>query len=157
MEIVDLVVEYPSGLSISDRATYIADLEIVHPSTRVAAILRDLGDTEAPPTAFASIDGVEVELEPRLDGTFAVAGEMPEAEPKRGSFIAKHVGHAWTKDQRQQCGRYLHTLSAASGVGAIGFWHATHEWTPLAIFDAAVLLLFFVLLFIAGMDSMNGE
>lgn len=38
MEIVDLVIEYPSGLSIIDRATYVADLQIVHPSMRVALI-----------------------------------------------------------------------------------------------------------------------
>ncbi|RQS11591.1 hypothetical protein [Burkholderia sp. Bp8998] len=157
MEIVDLVIEYPSGLSIVDRATYVADLQAVHPSTRMAAILRDLSATEAPPTAFASIDGVEVEVEPCVDGTFTVTGEAPADEPARHGFIATHVGHAWSKDQRQQFGRYVHTLSAAALAGAVGLWHSTSSWSPVAVFNVVILVLFAVVLFLAGMDSMNGD
>lgn len=157
MEIVDLVVEYPSGLSISDRATYVADLKIVHPSMRLAMILLELDATEAPPTAFAVFDGGEVELEAQLDGTFQVTGEVPETVPVETGFIATLLARAWTKDQRQQFGRFAHTLSAASLVGAIGYWHSTDDWSLHASLSVAFLIVACVILFVQGMKSMNGE
>ncbi|HDR8934422.1 TPA: hypothetical protein QDB15_004223 [Burkholderia vietnamiensis] len=157
MEIVDLVIEYPSGLSIIDRATYVADLQIVHPSMRVALILKDLGDTEAPPTAFASIDSVEVELASRLDGTFQVVGELAEQTPEQAGLVGMLLGHAWTKDQRQQFGRYAHTISAAAAIGAVGFWHSTHDWTAIACASLSMLVVLAVLLFYVGIHSMNGD
>ncbi|KVR82494.1 hypothetical protein [Burkholderia vietnamiensis] len=157
MEIVDLVVEFPSGLSISDRATYDADSKIVHPSTRLATIMQDLGDSEAPPTTYAVIGGVEIEVALRIDGTFAVQGEIVEPEPQRTGFVGRLFGHEWTKEQRQQYGRFAHTLSAASLVGAVGYIHATNDWTARAGLRLAFLIVSCVVLFIEGIKSMNGE
>ncbi|KWK06037.1 hypothetical protein WM11_11635 [Burkholderia ubonensis] len=155
MEIVDLVVEYASGLSISDRATYVRELRSVHPSSRVIDIMCHLSGAEAPPSARASIDGTEVPLDQCDDGTFVVSGESESPTP--GSFIARHIGHAWTKDQRQQFGRFVHTLSAAALAGAVGLWHSTTDWVPAAVFNVGILILLAVVFFLAGMDSMNGD
>ncbi|KVK79023.1 hypothetical protein [Burkholderia sp. MSMB1498] len=155
MEIVDLVVEYASGLSISDRATYLCELRSVHPSSRVIDIMRGLSGTEAPPSARALIDGEDIQLDQCDDGTFVASDES--GSPMPASFVARHIGHEWTKDKRQQFGRYLHTLSAASGAGAAGYWHSTDVWTGTAVFNLTTLLVLFVILFLAGMDSMNGD
>ena len=113
--------------------------------------------SEAPPAVSAMIDGASVQLDVRVDGNFSVIANTNEPNRIRTGLIATHFGHAWTKDQRQQFGRYVHTLSAASIVGAVGYWHSTQLWTVSAVFNVAMLCVWFVLLFYADMDSMNGE
>jgi hypothetical protein len=157
MEIVDVFVEYPSGMSIFDSATYSRGFNQVCVSERLAAVLRELGVTEAPPEVTATIDGVPVVLQQCTDGCFSVEFATHE-QPKQGpGFLLRRIGHEWSEDQRQQFGRYAHTLSAASIVGAVGYWHSTQVWTATAVFNIAMLVVFFVILFLAGMDSMNGE
>ncbi|TDN59044.1 hypothetical protein [Paraburkholderia sp. BL10I2N1] len=157
MEIVDIFVEYASGMTITDRATFVEDLQVVQPSERLAAILREFSASEAPPVVSAMLNGGPVRLDARVDGSFSVTPARLEQKKPRTGFISAHVGHAWTKDQRQQFGRFAHTLSAASIVGAVGYWHSTQVWTFTAVFDVAILFVWFVLLFYAGMDTMNGE
>jgi hypothetical protein len=62
-----------------------------------------------------------------------------------------------TRDQRQQFGRLMHTLSAAALIGAIGFWHSTSAWTGGNILSEANLVLAFVITYYEGMVSMKGE
>ena len=157
MQIVEICVEYPSGISIVDRATFIQQLDNVVPSERLASILRELATSEAPPAVTAEIDGASLRLDARVDGTFSVSREsvMPD-EPHVRPRLFK-VGHSWNKDQRQQFGRFAHTLSAASIAGAVGYWHSLQVWTVSAALSIAILLVLFVILFLAGMDSMNGE
>jgi len=67
------------------------------------------------------------------------------------------VAKAWSKDQRQQFGRFCHALSVASRVSFVGYWHSTSSWTWSAILNEAALAAIIVLTFTEGMDSMNGE
>ncbi|MEZ0606261.1 hypothetical protein ACAX43_29660 [Paraburkholderia sp. IW21] len=157
MEIVDIFVEYPSGMSIADRATFIQQLETVAPSERLAAILRELAASEAPPAVTAMIGGVSVHLDARVDGTFSVSRESASAKKSRSRFRLFNFGHSWSKDQRQQFGRFAHTLSAASAAGAVGYGHSITVWTLAAVFNVSALVVLFVVLFLRGMDSMNGE
>lgn len=157
MEIIEIVVEYPSGMSITDRATFIRDLDAVAPSERLASILRVFSTTEAPPAVSATIDGASVRLDAQVDGSFAVSRQNATPGKLRSAFLPLNVGHSWSKDQRQQFGRYAHTLSAASVAGAVGYWHSTEVWTFAAAINIAALLALCVLLFLAGMASMNGE
>ncbi|CAE6870172.1 hypothetical protein R69746_08358 [Paraburkholderia aspalathi] len=157
MEIVDIFVEYPSGMSIADRATLIQQLETVAPSERLAAILRELAASEAPPAVTAMIGDVSVRLDARVDGTFSVSRESASSKKSRSGFRLFNLGHSWSKDQRQQFGRFAHTLSAASAAGAIGYGHSTTVWTLAAVFNVSALVVLFVVLFLIGMDSMNGE
>ena len=105
----------------------------------------------------ANIDGATVPLGERVDSSFSVAPVRQSRKKLRSWPIPSNFGRAWTKDQRQQFGRFAHTLSAASIVGAVGYWHSTQVWTVAAAANVALLLVLFVLLFSAGMDSMNGE
>jgi hypothetical protein len=157
MEIVDIFVEYPSGMSIADRATLIQQLETVAPSERLAAILRELAASEAPPAVTAMIGGVSVRLDARVDGTFSVSRDSASSKKSRSGYRLFNLGRSWSKDQRQQFGRFAHTLSAASAAGAIGYGHSITVWTLAAVFNVSALVVLFVVLFLRGMDSMNGE
>lgn len=157
MQIVEIRVEYPSGITIVDRATYIQQLDNVVPSGRLASILREFAISEAPPAVTVEIDGASLRLDARVDGTFSVSRESAQPKKPAAGFRRFNPGHSWSKDQRQQFGRFAHTLSAASAVGAIGYGHSTTLWTLAAAFNVSVLVVLFVLLFFIGMDSMNGE
>jgi hypothetical protein len=157
MEIVEVFVEYPSGLIISDRATYVRELDHVCTSERLASVLREFSVTESPPEVTATIDGAFAVLRQVTDGSFKVESRPIEAEKRHPGLVLRVIGHEWTKEQRQQFGRYVHTLSAASIAGAVGYWHAVPRWTIEAVLSEAALLLLFVVLFFTGMDSMNGD
>src|SRR5260370_33854750 len=109
MEIVDIFVEYPSGMTITDRATFIRDLETVTHSERLASILREFATSEAPPAVTATIGGVPVCLDARVDGTFSVSRECVAPKMPRSGFLRFNLGHSWSRDQRQQFGRFAHT------------------------------------------------
>jgi len=158
MEIVEIFVEYPSGMTITDRASYSRDADQVYPSERLQAVLREFSITEAPPAVSAVINDVNVQLDSRIDGSFSVS--MPIVVPDHEVTEDRRpvrLGKAWSKDQRQQFGRFCHALTVASLAGFVGYWHSTSSWTTAAILNEAALAAIIVLTFIVGMDSMNGE
>jgi len=157
MEIVELFVEYPSGMTITDRASYLRDADQVYPSERLEAILRDIGITEAPPAVSAVIDGVNVRLDSRIDGCFSVGETVALSSPE--SWFARRLlfFYAPTKDQRQQFGRFCHTIAAAAFLGAVGVWHSTQFWTVESVKLEASLIVGFVITFVRGMHSFRGE
>lgn len=159
MEIVEITVEYASGMVITDQASFSRELEQVFPSGRLASLLREFSATEAPPVVNAVIDGLEAPLDHRVDGSFAVcAADAPNTEQqvdRKRTLI--RLGKAWSKDQRQQFGRFCHGLTVASLAGFVGYWHSTSSWTGAAILNEAALAAIIVLTFTEGMDSMNGE
>ena len=158
MEIVNVFVEYPSGLLVSDRATYLAETGRVRVSERLAAILREFEQTEARPLASAFIGSCTRALEHVSDREFAVLeGDL---EPTTtDSFWSRLVSifRSPTRDQRQQLGRFCHSVSVAALAGAVGLWHSTTNWTFSNVFNEAVLTAVFLLAFYEGMVSMNGE
>jgi hypothetical protein len=158
MEIVDIVVEYPSGLSIKDRATFIADLDQVCISERLAFVIQHLAQSESPPKASARGPHCSLQLEARVDGTFHVASKWADRPDKIGLWAELVEMVKWpTRDQRQQFGGFMHTLSAAALIGAISFWHTTSSWSVFNILSEVNLVLAFVLTLVVGMVSMNGE
>ncbi|RKT10606.1 hypothetical protein B0G69_8036 [Paraburkholderia sp. RAU2J] len=155
MEIVEITVEYPSGMIVTDKATFSRELGQVIPSERLACLLREFSSTEAPPVVIALIDGLDVPLDHRVDGSFSVSDTVVSNVDRKRSLI--RLGKAWSKDQRQQFGRFCHALTVASLAGFVGYWHSTSSWTGAAILNEAALGAIIVLTFIEGMDSMNGE
>jgi len=157
MELIDISVEYPSGMTITDRATLVTELRQVCVSERLGALLRELSVTEAPPLVTGVIGGRRTILDASTDGTFHASPDATTVDA--GTFWSRafDLVNSPTREQRQQFGRFLHTLSAASLIGAIGFWHSTTQWTPGNILSEVNLLLASVLTFYRGMVSMNGE
>lgn len=157
MEIVDIVVEYASGMAISDRVSYLRDADQVYPSERLQAVMREFSISEAPPAVSAVIDGVTVQLDWTTDGIFSV-GDVIGCR-REDSLIGRVLQPFLdpTKDQRQQLGRFCHTLAAAAFLGAVGVWHSTQVWTLVDVKLEASLVASFVLTFIQGMISIKGE
>ncbi|WP_176060283.1 hypothetical protein [Paraburkholderia sp. BCC1876] len=158
MEIIDIVVEYPSGLTITDRATLISELRQACISERLATVLREFAVTEAPPKITTSIAGLTVVLDQTVGGYLTVPETSPQPS-QHSSWLLRRL-RAFvpeSKDQRQQFGRLMHTLSAGSLIGAIGFWHSTSDWTPGNILSEVNLFLAFVITYYEGMVSMKGE
>ena len=158
MEIVDVSVEYPSGLTITDRATFVADLDQVCISERLAFVMQRLSETEPPPKVFARSIDCSLQLDARIDGTFQVVSKLFDS-PDRNGLWPRLVDlvKSPTKDQRQQFGRFMHTLAAAALIGAIGFWHSTSNWSVPNVLSEINLIVAFVITFYVGMVSMNGE
>jgi hypothetical protein len=158
MEILDIRVEYASGMTITDRANLIPELAEVCASERLTSLIREFAVTEAPPRISATIRGRSVELEQGVGGNFMVPKGALESLPQPAWWL--RILQAFvpqTRDQRQQFGRLMHTLSAASLIGAIGFWHSTSTWTTGNILSEANLVLAFVITYYEGMVSMKGE
>lgn len=158
MEIVDIFVEYPSGLSITDRATFIADRDQVCISGRLAFVIQHISQTESPPRVSARGPDYSLQLEAWVDGTFHVASKLADRPDTNGLWARLvEMVKSPTRDQRQQFGRFMHTLSAAALIGAISFWHTTSSWSVFNILSEVNLVLAFVLTLVVGMVSMNGE
>jgi hypothetical protein len=158
METLDIRVEYASGMTITDRAVLIPEKAEVCPSERLASLLREFAVTEAPPRVSATIRGQAVELEQGVSGHLVVLASALESRSEGQWWL--RVLQAFvpqTRDQRQQFGRLMHTLSAASLIGAIGFWHSTSVWTFANILSEVNLVLAFVITYYEGMVSMKGE
>jgi hypothetical protein len=158
MEIIDIFVEYASGITITDRATFVPHLGEVCVSGRLAALVREFGLTEAPPKVSATIRGHTVTLDQGVGGNFSVPEGAMEPLPEPAWWL--RILQAFvpqSTEQRQQFGRLTHTLSAASLIGAIGFWHSTSSWTTSNILSEVNLVLAFVITYYEGMVSMKGE
>lgn len=155
MEIVSVVVEYAGGLEISEGASFDPESETVYLSERLQQLLRECDTTETPPRLTMIVGGACHRL--LSHGAQYKRGEAIVSANRPTLIPFSTFGRAWNREQRQQFGRFAHTLSAASIVGAIGYWHSTANWTLTAALNVAVLVFLFVILFLRGMDSMNGE
>lgn len=157
MEIVDVVVEYPSGLTITDRASLVRDKQHVFPSAKLVTAMFTLSRVEASAEVSAVIDGDIVQLERQSEGHFVIGRILLRARPR--SIVGRILQPFTypTDDQRQHFGRFCHTLSASAFLGAVWLWHATDIWALESVKLEASLVLAFVITFVRGMLSMKGE
>ncbi len=61
------------------------------------------------------------------------------------------------KDQRQQYGRFAHTLSAAALIGLVGYFKSVQTWSLLAAWEIFCLLIGSVVLFVVGAVLSKGD
>ena len=157
MEIVEVLIEFPSGMVVSDRATYFPEVGQVQPSERLSLLLQQLAESEAPPTVTILLAGAEVRADLRIDGNFGLRSNEVENAGHRPTALQRLFGHDWTKDQRQQFGRLCHSFTVVSLVGAAGILHSTKTWSAGELLTEAVLIFAVVITFLLGMNSMNGD
>ncbi|QBY56394.1 hypothetical protein [Cupriavidus oxalaticus] len=62
-----------------------------------------------------------------------------------------------SKDQRQQYGRFAHTLSAAALIGLVGYFKTVSSWSLHAAADVCGLLMASVVLFVVGAVLSKGD
>ena len=157
MEFVDVRVEFPSGLTVVDRGSYDSDEQIVFISVPMRELLIAVKEMEPPPVVTATWGGFEATLIQGTADSFDVASVTELAAEPRSRLSARLVRASWSKDQRQQFGRFCHTLTVSSIVGLVGYVHAIAEFSIWAAMNVAALVVIGVITYVIGMDSMNGE
>jgi hypothetical protein len=158
MEIIKIKVEFPGGLTITDSATWREKDGQVYVSDRLKQVLRELDVTEALPVVTATCRGQTVSMELTSSGDFRLkSGQIVRQVPKGVMAQFRQIAMQPSKDQRQQFGRFAHTLCAGATIGAVGFWHSTTNWNLANDFTLGSLYITAVILFYVGMVSMDGE
>ncbi|BCF98042.1 hypothetical protein PPGU19_026110 [Paraburkholderia sp. PGU19] len=74
------VVEHASGMTITDYANCLRDVDQLYPSECLEVVLPEFGIGEAPPAVSAAVDGMNVQLDSMTDGSFAIAGATDNGE-----------------------------------------------------------------------------
>jgi hypothetical protein len=158
MLVIEIEIEYAGGIIVVDKATWNEETGDLHVSERLKQIVRTLDSTEARPSITATCYGQAIDIEPASDGDFRIApGQVVTRPPKGVIALFRQTVRQPSKEQRQQVGRYLHTLSAASAIGAIGFWHSTNNWNWQNALSEANLWIAAVIIFCMGIICMNGD
>ncbi|CAN7804937.1 hypothetical protein LJR267_010559 [Paraburkholderia hospita] len=153
MKLAKVKVEYTGGTTITERVTLDPATGQVTLPPRLHALLKAMDETECSPVFGLEYGGMVLPVAVS-EGTYKVS--IP-TEPESG------IGHILnaivypSKDQRQQNGRYLHTLSAASIGGAVGYAHAAPTLDFQTLVGAVGLAGLGILLWYVGFRAMKGE
>lgn len=158
MEIIEIKIEFPGGLTITDSASWSEGKGLVFVSGRLKQILRELDVTEALPVVTATCRGQTLSIEPTSVGDFRLkSGQVVLRSPNGFRAQIREIIRRPSKDQRQQFGRFAHTLCAGATIGAFGFWHSTTDWSAQNVLSLSNLCIAAVVLFYIGIISMDGE
>ncbi len=136
MKLATVKVEYTCGLTLTDRVTLDVTTGELQLPPRLLEVMATVGKTECSPAFSLEYLGYVLPVKTGTNGRFDVS--LPPAPPS-GFRRALHSISYPTKDQRQQNGRLLHTLAAASIVGAVGYAHAAGQWGWATVFNTATL------------------
>lgn len=154
MKLATVKVEYTCGLTLTDRVTLDVRTGELQLPPRLLEVMATVGKTECSPTFSLEYLGYVLPVKNGTNGRFDVS--LPPAPPS-GFRRALHSISYPTKDQRQQNGRLLHTLAAASIVGAVGYAHAAGQWDWATVFNTATLAGIGVILWYQGFSAMKGD
>ncbi|SAK89398.1 hypothetical protein AWB82_06264 [Caballeronia glebae] len=154
MKLAKVKIEYSSGTTIVDRVTLDPATGEVHLAPRVLRLLSKMEESECSPSFSLQYKGDVLPVKMVDDGRYRVS--IPP-EPGPGLQQVLHAVATPTKDQRHQNGRCLHTLSAASIGGAVGYAHSASAWDSLTIASTSALAALGVVLRYAGHYVMKGD
>jgi hypothetical protein len=154
MKLAKVKVEYTGGTTITERVTLDPATGQVHLPRRLRALMEKMDETECSPAFGLEYMGFVLPVSVLADGTYNVSIPI---QPQAGIRQVLNAIAYPAKDQRQQNGRYLHTLSAASIGGAVGYVHAASAVDVQTVVSAASLAGLGVLLWYVGFRAMKGE
>ncbi len=154
MKLAKVKVEYTGGTTITERVTLDPATGQVHLPPRLWALMEKMDETECSPAFGLEYMGFVLPVSVLADGKYTVS--IP-TQPQAGIRQVLNAIAYPAKDQRQQNGRYLHTLSAASIGGAVGYVHAASTVDVQTVVGAASLAGLGVLLWYVGFRAMKGE
>ncbi|MGF6649608.1 hypothetical protein OKW34_000170 [Paraburkholderia youngii] len=149
MRLAKVKVEYSCGTTITERVTLDPETGQVHLPPRLHALLEVMDETECLPSFELEHDGFPVAVTVDSNGSRKIV--IPE---QQSGFLRVLKP---TKDQRQQNARFMHTLSAASIGGLVGFVHASSAFDLPTVLGAVSLAVVGVLLWYAGFLNMKGD
>lgn len=150
MKLVKVKVEYSCGTTITDRVTLDPETGQVHLPPRLQTLLHAMGAAECSPSLVLEHDGATLSFSEDSSGLRKIG---KPSERKSGFEQLLNP----TKDQRQQNARFLHTLSAASVGGLVGYVHAASTLDFTTVAGTAILAVVAILLWYVGFIGMKGE
>ncbi|MCC8397299.1 hypothetical protein LJ656_32510 [Paraburkholderia sp. MMS20-SJTR3] len=150
MKLAKVKVEYSCGTTIDDRVTLDEETGRVHLPPRLQALLHLMEATECSPSFVLEYNGSTLPV------TVDTGGLRKIGVPVQPRSRVEQLFNP-TKDQRQQNARYLHTLSAASVGGLIGYLHAASTLDLTTVAGAAILASVAIILWYVGFIGMKGE
>lgn len=154
MKLATVKVEYTGGLTFTDRVVVDGVTGELHFPPRLIAVMATMREFECIPAINLDYRGQPVPVHSAPDNSFDVV--LPQ--PANAAFRRVLQSLAYpSKDQRQQNGRFLQTLSGASLVGAVGYVHATSHWDVSTIVNAVTLIVFGVASWYVGFLHLKGE
>ncbi|CAE6966240.1 hypothetical protein [Paraburkholderia domus] len=154
MKLAKVKVEYTGGTTITERVTLDPETGKVTLPPRLQALLKTMDESECSPAFGLYFDGFVLPVRVLADGLYGV--DLP-TEPQAGLRRVMNSITYPSKDQRQQNARYLHTLSAASIGGLVGYVHAASTMDVSTVTGTAILAALGVLLWYAGFVGMKGD
>jgi hypothetical protein len=154
MKLAKVKVEYTGGTTITERVTLDPETGQVHLPPRLQKLLAAMDETECSPAFGLEYDGFVLPVTVQADGTHKVT--VPDIPAPGVGEVLKNMTRP-TKDQRQQNARYMHTLSAASIGGAVGYAHAAGTLDLQSVAGTLGLAAVGVLLWYAGVANMKGD
>jgi hypothetical protein len=154
MKLARVKVEYTCGLVLMDGASLDVASGVVSIPPRLSRLMTMMQETECSPAFSLEHKGYVLPVSPEADGTYVVSVPLDPGPGLRNRLYA--IANP-SKDRRQQNGRYLHTLSAASIGGAVGYVHSSAAWDWTAAFSTAAFVGLEVILWYAGCLHMKGE
>jgi hypothetical protein len=154
MKLAKVKVEYTGGTTITERVTLDPATGKVTLPPRLLALLETMDQVECSPAFGLDYEGFTLPVSAASDGTYSVA--IPQESYRGLERVLNAIAYP-SKDQRQQNARYLHTLSAASVGGLVGYVHAASRLDYSTIAGAAILAALAVLLWYAGFTGMKGD
>jgi hypothetical protein len=154
MKLVRVKVEYSCGLTIVERATLEIGSGQVHLPPRLVGLMGKMEETEVFSVVSVEYDGHVLPVSVSQPGAFVV--NIPSISASAVQRLLHAIAYP-SKDQRQQNGRFLHTLAAAAIGGAVATLHTASisDWPSLV--TVALLGMGGVLLWFVGFRCMNGE
>ncbi|MFM0144957.1 hypothetical protein [Paraburkholderia sp. RL18-085-BIA-A] len=154
MKLAKVKVEYTGGTTITERVTLDPETGKVTLPPRLQALLKTMDESECSPAFGLYFDGFVLPVRVLADGSYGV--DLP-TQPQAGFRRVMNSITYPSKDQRQQNARYLHTLSAASLAGFVGFVHAASTPDLPTIAEAVSLVVVGVILWYVGFLAMKGD
>jgi hypothetical protein len=154
MKLATVKVEYTCGLTLTDRVALDDTTGEMLLPPRLVAVMAKMEESECSPAFSVRHEGYTLPVRGGPNGTYKA--QMPANAPF-GFRRFLHPIALPMKDQRQQNGRFMQTLSAASIVGAVGYAHSAVRWDIPTLLNTASLALLGVLLWYAGLLAMKGD
>jgi hypothetical protein len=147
MKLANAKIQYPCGMIITDRVS----LDVQTGEVLVPPRLRDImGEMEKSETSSTfSVEYRGRVLAVAVDATGKLRVKFPDVNTATRRSDLRSLAFP-SKDQRQQNGRFLHMLSAASFVGAALSALCTSNWNAHAIAQTGSLLVSALLLGAVG-------
>ena len=147
MKLANAKIEYPGGTIITDRVSLDVRTGEVLVPPRLRDMMKEMDKSETSSTFSVECQGRVFVVAVDAAGRFRVKAPAANTTGRRSALRSLAFP---SKDQRQQNGRFLHMLSAASFVGAALSALSTSNWNAHAIAQTGSLTISALLLGAVG-------